>query len=910
MSRKLISLGVLSLILAPGAALSLGLGDIRLDSYLNQPMNAQIALSVSPGEIETLRVELASPEAFERAGLDRPEYFSDLRFQVNATGPTSATVQVSSTRPIVEPFVTFLVEARWSGGRVLREYTVLLDPPVFMPGPAVDAPPAPVAAPAPAAEAPQAAPAPVARPAPAPVATPVAARSDYVVQRNDTLWGIAQRVRPDDTISTNQVMLALFNENPQAFDGNINRLRAGAILRVPSREQMAANSARDATAEVRRQTETWRDTTQAAAPVERRLELAPPAEAARPPAPVTETAREPAAPAPAMQDVVQELRGELAETRRAMEIKDAEIAALQARLAELESEGAPVAPVDAQPETAAPAPATAPAEAPPAPAPSLLDRILGLLGSLWLWLLLAVVVVAGAAVMFLRARKAQERSIEEDLAETGTWGALESTGGKFAGAASGAAGGLKVEPRPSRGDAPGAIVVEESDSLAKSAAPVAPVAARQEPEPEAGPDDEYQYPFEDTIAGESAVNLDQSDPMAEADFHMAYGLYDQAAEIIRKAVEREPDRYDLRRKLLDICFVWGNADEFLAQAKAIRVLDDEAATADWAKIGIMGRQICPGEAMFEAAASSDVDLDVGIDDPGVSRAGAGAASSADLLDFDVGTSDEPASPALGDTREQPGPGRDYVATDQTAELNLEELGMDLDLGATGEYALQDLAERAPEFPDEDDAEEAPAGAPDEAPPRIAEPVDEDADAVTAPEDDGGTMMLDSSKMRGASEEPTQRGEGWELDEDEPPTVAGFGGYEDDEDDIEHTQIKKVEISPEGPTTAVSGFEDDDADLGLDELTQALKADVDLEDEEAGESTRIEAEAEPVPEPEVGDTAEMPPSEMNEVATKLDLARAYLDMGDPDGARSILGEVVEEGNEAQRAEARQLLDSLD
>jgi pilus assembly protein FimV len=109
---------------------------------------------------------------------------------------------------------------------------------------------------------------------------------------------------------------------------------------------------------------------------------------------------------------------------------------------------------------------------------------------------------------------------------------------------------------------------------------------------------------------------------------------------------------------------------------------------------------------------------------------------------------------------------------------------------------------------------------------------------------------------------------------------------------------------------VSGFEDDDAELGLDELTQALKADVDLEDEAAGESTRIEAEAEPEPQFEDEDTAEMPPSEMNEVATKLDLARAYLDMGDPDGARSILGEVVEEGNEAQREEAQQLLDSLD
>jgi len=919
MSRKLFFLGLLSFILAPGVAFSLGLGDIRLNSYLNQPMNAEIALNVSsPAELETLRVQLAAPEAFERAGVDRPEYFDDLRFQVRPAGPATAIVQVTSSRPMIEPFVTFLVEARWSGGRIVREYTVLLDPPIFMPGPEVEpvsapapAPtPAPAPAPAPAVEAPRPEPTPVARPAPAPapLAAPAPVRTEYSVQRNDTLWAIAQRVRPDDGISTNQLMVALFRENPQAFDGNINRLLAGTVLRVPSREQMAALSGGEATAEVRRQTDSWRDAAPAAAPVARRLELAPPVETARPPAPVTETARDPVAPAPELLEAVQDLRTELAESRRLMEVRDAEIAALQARLAELEAEGAVVAPVDAPvapaPEAAAPAPTPA-----PAPAPTLMDRVFGLLGSLWLWVLLAVVVIAAAVGVFLRGRREQERSIEEDLAETGTWGRLDDGGGKLA--AAGAAG-LKIEPQPGRGDTRGSILVEESEPPMSSPpppAPLAPAAPRKAPDVEArSDDDEYQYPFEDTIAGESAVNLDPSDPMAEADFHMAYGLYDQAAEIVRKAVEREPDRYDLRRKLLDICFVWGNGEEFLVHAKAIREMDDEAAAADWAKIGIMGRQICPGEPMFEVAAAGTIDLDLGDESSGEHLLGERPDASKDWLDFDVGGAEEP-SQALGDTREQPAPGHDYIAPDQTAELNLEELGMDLDLGATGEYALKDLAERAPEFPDEDAGEDLERALGADVP-RGPGPADEGEAEIPEPEDDGGTMMLEAPNVRGASEAPTQTAEGWEFEDDEPPTVTGFGGFEEEEDDADHTQIKKVQISEEGPTTAVSGFEDDDADLGLDELTQALKADVDLAAEEAEESTRIEAEPEPVPEPEVGDTAELPPAEMNEVATKLDLARAYLDMGDPDGARSILGEVVEEGDEAQRAEARQLLDSLD
>src|SRR5690606_698379 len=145
-----------------------------------------------------------------------------------------AVVEASSTNPIVEPFLTFLIEARWSGGRMVREYTVLLDPPVFMPGPDVDA--APAQARPPAVDAPRQAPAPVSRPAPPPaqVAEPGTARpavtgSEYSVRRNDTLWAIAQQVRPDPELTTNQVMVALFRENPHAFDGNINRLRAGTI---------------------------------------------------------------------------------------------------------------------------------------------------------------------------------------------------------------------------------------------------------------------------------------------------------------------------------------------------------------------------------------------------------------------------------------------------------------------------------------------------------------------------------------------------------------------------------------------------------------------------------------------------------------------------------------------------------
>ncbi len=106
------------------------------------------------------------------------------------------------------------------------------------------------------------------------------------------------------------------------------------------------------------------------------------------------------------------------------------------------------------------------------------------------------------------------------------------------------------------------------------------------------------------MSSESAVNLDQGDPLAEADFHMAYGLYDQAADLVRIALEREPDRRDLRLKLLEIYFVWGNKDAFLQTAKGLEATRDRAPAGEWDKIVIMGKQICPDEPLFASTAGS------------------------------------------------------------------------------------------------------------------------------------------------------------------------------------------------------------------------------------------------------------------------------------------------------------------
>lgn len=136
--RKLATAAAVSLALASGGAFGLGLGDIEMRSALNQPMQAEIRLTaVKPGELEGMIVQLASVDAFARAGIDRSAVLTDLAFSVDLSG-SAPVIRITSDRPVVEPFLNFLLEVDWPQGRMIREYTVLLDPPVFMTATATD----------------------------------------------------------------------------------------------------------------------------------------------------------------------------------------------------------------------------------------------------------------------------------------------------------------------------------------------------------------------------------------------------------------------------------------------------------------------------------------------------------------------------------------------------------------------------------------------------------------------------------------------------------------------------------------------------------------------------------------------------------------------------------------------------
>jgi pilus assembly protein FimV len=266
-------------------AMALGLGPVHVKSKLNQPLDAEIpVIQGTAGEAEGLLVSLAAAEDFERVGIARGHLNIPLDFSVGKGANGQTVIRVTSKEPVRDSYLDFLVEANWPKGRLLREYTVLLDPPVT--APARGAPATSVAsAPAPTvgkpasepekhAEKPakiakaEKAPKPEKEPAPASEAkpAPVAAAPRRIIEgeygptkAGETLSGIARSARPDSSVNMDQMMLALLKNNPNAFyKDNINALKRGAILRIPSADEAKAiGSASEAATQVRSQIEDW-----------------------------------------------------------------------------------------------------------------------------------------------------------------------------------------------------------------------------------------------------------------------------------------------------------------------------------------------------------------------------------------------------------------------------------------------------------------------------------------------------------------------------------------------------------------------------------------------------------------------------------------------------------------------------
>jgi pilus assembly protein FimV len=261
---RAIFLGVASYLASP-LALALGLGEIKVTSLLNQPLEAEIQLlETRELSAQEILVGLGTREDFERVGIDRPFFLNDLKFSIDLDNKNGPVIYLKSERLVKEPYLNFIVQAQWPSGKLLREYTVLLDLPVF-----VDKPAAVV-------QAAKAQPSGVPPQEPAPKVQQSAVRSPSddsrlsnsfagdtygPVASNDTLWAIASKTKPSADVTVQQTMLAIQRLNPNAFiKDNINLLKRGAVLKLPNLNDITEFDPSQARREVASQNQSLRDT--------------------------------------------------------------------------------------------------------------------------------------------------------------------------------------------------------------------------------------------------------------------------------------------------------------------------------------------------------------------------------------------------------------------------------------------------------------------------------------------------------------------------------------------------------------------------------------------------------------------------------------------------------------------------
>ncbi|WP_293373563.1 FimV/HubP family polar landmark protein [Nevskia sp.] len=722
-------------------ALALGLGDVEVRSRLNERFSASIPLiSATPEDLESLTVKIAEPEEFAAKGIERSDLVNGLNFARSGNG-----LRVSSAQAVRDPFLTFIVEARWNGGRLLREYTVLLDPPASTPSPA--AAPTAIAAPT---------------PLPLPARTPPGRYGP--VQPAQTLWSIAKTLPREAGVTMDQMLLALYNANPQAFaDGNINHLLSGRILTVPSSAEALstdAATARDRVLQLRAATSTARAAVTEPAPAVAPTPVPAPAPVPVPvpvPAPVAvEPAPLPATPSPEVAAVTP-----TPETSPEP-IVDATPSATST------PESTTLEVVLPQPETAAPAPvveAALPATAPAAEEASLPWLLIG--GLLLLIVALLAVKMRGGKKP-ASSRKSGMSMASDDALPGGSDPLLDRPRGRSL-----------LRDEPADDDAPTVVtprpMAPELPPAADTVTPMTPVAAAAA-----------------TAAAASRLGLsvDASDPLTEADFHLAYGLYDEAAQMLKNAIAADPERSELKLKLAETYSAAGKAAEYQQFAESIA---GQVTPGEWQQISSMGRALLPDLALFSAGAAS-----FDAPPPAAAAAPLGELSVIDFdLDADVKRVDPMPPPSPATVTPMPPP----------LSLSLPE----------------PLPESPPEIPPMPMPMPGPAVTPSAAPP--------------TPSTRDLLADIDLSSF--------------DLDDE----TAG------------------AKVDPGRIDFSVA-----DLDLSADLVADAPEPESDV----------------------IGG---------NEIDTKLDLARAYADMGDVEAAQALLDEVVSAGSGQQQQEARALSQRL-
>ncbi|MCG7872706.1 MAG: FimV family protein [Candidatus Thiodiazotropha weberae] len=928
MIRKLSLAVAVATALSPMGALALGLGEIHPQSALNQTFKADIdLLSVSQEELQDVRVSLASHEAFKKAGMDRPFHLTGLKFAPQLTASGKPVITITSRDAIREPFLNFLVEVNWPKGRLVREFTVLLDPPVTL-----SRKPAPVAAPVVRSQ-PVVSKVMPSRSAPA-AAAPMSETSmssaggrEYgPVQPNDNLWNIAKQMQESNE-SIEQVMMALLDHNPSAFiNNNVNNLKVGKILRLPEDAEVTGLSKRAAREEFLAQTREWKAGTRAAAPSRQEKAAEAPAPSA---APTPEDRLKLVSPKPgegesaeregqaefaeieqlqqeimlvresnegalqensALKSRVQELENQINDIQRLLTLKSdqlAEVQAAQSMAAEKmqEMEPAAEAPMaEAPAEAAVPAEEMAPEEPvavteaePAAPMEKVAEPVIPVpegtvieevdieaaIAEQQAKEQMAPPAVEPPAVSepppVAESQESKPAMAEPELAKPPVAKLPEKKVSYFDGlkenstmvAIIGGAGVLLLgllamimrRRKEAEAEFAESILVSPDSDIAPSG--VDDSSSLTSPTDETSFMSDFSPSDIDALQDETG----EVDPLSEADVYIAYGRYQQAEELINQAIEKYPEREELKHKLLEIYFSAKKSDAYsnLAQQLHDNGLEEQQPDA-WSKITTMGKELNPGHALFAGAAGlAAADMADDMDDLGLDL---GQLSEADIS---TPAAEEAVAEAPAEDVSDELDSMDLSGLENLDEMDSETLEADLSLDS--------------EFLNKMDGSEST-------------PAMEDSDALDIDlsdlEVESVPAGIDSAPVaEEANEEPLP----FDLsDVDDSEVIEGIEDQVEMEDSevLDNLDLESIERELEGISTDLDNEESNDADELS--LLQSHSENLDLD------ST-------------------------DEITTKLDLARAYIDMGDNEGAKSILEEVVGEGSENQQKEAQDLLSNL-
>ncbi|HEX8988444.1 MAG TPA: FimV/HubP family polar landmark protein [Rhodocyclaceae bacterium] len=876
-----------ALAMLPLGAHAAGFGRLTVTSALGQPLRAQIEVTASREELSSLSARMASGAAFKEAGIEYTPALSALRFSIEKRPSGQAFIVVGSDRPFNEPFVDMLVQMDWASGRLVREYTFLLDPPdvvkkaetpaaVPLPEVKKEAPaataPEPAPAPAPAAAAPAEKPA--AQAPVKPTAKATAAGTTRQVVKGDTLAKIASETKPSD-VSLDQMLAALFLNNKEAFDGgNMNRLRAGKILTIPDAKAVAEVAPAEAHKMVVAQASdfnAYRRKLAAAAAAEPAKEEAPKQAATGKIAPKVE---EKAPPVPAGKDKLEVSRTEAAKgggksaarigqveedlIARDKELKEANsrIAALEKNLAELKRLADMKAAAGAKPAEAPakPAEAAKPPVPPAAPVPPALT-------------------VPAKPVEPVKPAEAPKAAEAPKPAEAEKPAAPPKP---------------KAPPQPVEPPPPPPSFVDENPEIVFGGAAVLAALAgyfgysawrrkREAAEPDTGASEMAPSSVFGTAGGQSVdtgaslpTDFSQQpvdsgdegvDPVAEADVYIAYGRDKQAEEILLEALKTDPTRAAIHVKLLEIYAARKDTSSFESVARELYGLTGGAGH-DWERAQLLGRSIDPNNPLYGAPVAAAAPAAAPAPAPAAAQPKAEAAPALDMTSTVVTSARAMQAPAA-ERPAAPAPQPTAAPAAAPAEELPASLDFDLDLSAP-----------TPE-----------AAAPAEAP-KSEEPISLDFDlgmAAPAPEAAAAPAAAPSIDFELGTPEPAKTVEA-------PPAAPEAGGLDFDFDLSE----------PAAPAAPAPAAPVADIPLPVEPAKPTAAASLDL----AGISLDLDEVPAAAAVPETTALIDDP-----EVATKLELAQAYEEMGDKEGARELLNEVLNEGSPAQQDAAKQKLAAL-